>query len=63
MAATAFTVSYEEKVVVPKREYEALVRDSERLAIVTNYLTKEKYTVIGTIEKMLGIEKEKAGEE
>jgi phage pi2 protein 07 len=61
MAASTFTVSYEEKVVVPKREYEELIRASERLAIVTNYLTNEKYSVLGTVERILGIEK--AGEE
>lgn len=51
----------DEVVFVPRSEYEELIRDSERLAIVENYLTNEKYSVLGTVEKILGIEK--AGEE
>ena len=61
MAGATLTVSSEEQVSVSKREYEELIRASERLAIVTNYLTKEKYSVLGTVERILGIEK--AGEE
>lgn len=53
----------EEKVLVPVQEYEALVRDSERLAIITNYLTSDRYSTLGTVEALLGVEKEKAGEE
>jgi hypothetical protein len=55
--------SEEAKMEIPVWQYEALVRNSERLAVLVDYLTNEKYSTIGTVEKILGIEKEKAGEE
>lgn len=63
MAGATMTISDGEKVLVPVYVYEKLVRDSERLAVITNYLTNEKYSTLGTAEKILGIVKEKAGEE
>ncbi len=63
MAGATMTISDGEKVLVPVQEYEALVRDSERLAIITNYLTSDRYSTLGTVEALLGVEKEKAGEE
>lgn len=60
MAGTAMTIG-EGMALISAKEYEALVRDSERLAIVTNYLTNEKYSTLGTVETLLGVKKE--GEE
>jgi hypothetical protein len=63
MAGATMTISDSDKVLVPVWVYDKLIRDSERLAIITNYLTNEKYSTLGTVEKMLGIVKEKEGEE
>ena len=63
MAGATVTITDGGMVMIPVWEYEELVRESERLAVVENYLAKEKYSTIGTVEKILGIEKEKAGEE
>lgn len=63
MEGATLTVTDAGTVNIPVWQYEELVRDSERLAMVTNYLTNEKYSTVGTLERILGIEKEKAGEE
>lgn len=63
MAGATLTVSDGEKVLIPVYEYEELVRNSERLAIITNYVTNDKYPTLSTVEKILCVEKEKAGEE
>lgn len=49
-------------VTVPKTEYENLVRDSERLGIVENYIRNTKYTVTNDLKIMLGIDVEPDGE-
>ena len=61
MAGATLTVSDGEKVLVPVYVYEELIRDSERLAMIENYLRSEKYTTLGTVETLLGVKKE--GEE
>lgn len=43
-------------VSVPKSEYEELVRDSERLAIVKNMLTNSKYVSTVDMKIILDIE-------
>lgn len=48
--------------VIDKEEYELLVRDSERLAIVKNYVEKQEYISTKDIKILLEIE-EKEGEE
>lgn len=63
MAGATMTISDGEKVLITVYDYESLVRDSERLAVVMNYLENEKYSTIGTVERILGIKREKAGEE
>ena len=63
MEGTTMTITDGGMVLIPVWEYEELVRESERLEIVANYLTNEKYPMIGTIGTILGIENEKAGEE
>lgn len=45
-------------VPVPKPEYEELVRESNTLRIIENYIQEEKYPTIGTLKSILGIEKE-----
>ena len=45
-------------VQVPKPEYETLVRESNTLRIIENYIQEEKYPTIGTLKIILGIEKE-----
>ena len=63
MVGATVTITDGGMVMIPVWEYEKLVRESERLAIITDYLTNEKYPIIGTVGTILGIEKEKAGEE
>lgn len=43
-------------VTIPKPEYEELVRDSERIAIVKNLLKKDKYGLTGDLKVILNIE-------
>ena len=43
-------------VTIPKTEYEELVRDSERIAIVKNLLKKDKYGLTGDLKVILNIE-------
>lgn len=49
-------------VTVSKNEYEELVRDSLRLAIVKNYVQKSEYVSTKDIKILLEVE-EKEGEE
>ena len=56
MAGATLTVSDGEKVLIPVCDYESLVRDSERLEIVMNYLRTEKYATVGVIARILGVE-------
>ena len=49
------------EVLIPVWVYDKLIRDSERLAMIENYLRSEKYTTLGTVETLLGVKKE--GEE
>ena len=48
-------------VTISKNEYENLVRDSEQLAIVKNYVEKQEYISTKDIKVLLEIE-EKEGE-
>lgn len=43
-------------VTIPKPEYEELVRDSERIAIVKNFLKKDRYGLTGDLKVILNIE-------
>ena len=43
-------------VTIPKTEYEELVRDSERIAIVKNFLKKDRYGLTGDLKVILNIE-------
>ena len=43
-------------VTIPKPEYEELVRDSERIAIVKNLLKKDRYGLTGDLKVILNIE-------
>lgn len=45
-------------VQVPKPEYEELVRESNTLRIIENYIQESKYASIETVKCILGIEKE-----
>ena len=45
-------------VQVPKPEYEELVRESNTLRIIENYIQEAKYPSIETVKCILGIEKE-----
>lgn len=49
-------------VTVPKTEYEFLVRESERLAILENYVKNGKYTTFDDVKAILGIS-EKEGDQ
>lgn len=62
MAGATLTVSDGEKVLIPVREYEALVRGSERLRVVENYVRRTDYASRKDLLFMLGVE-ERAGEE
>ncbi len=54
----------EEKVSVPVQQYEALVRDSERIEVVKNLVCKSSYVSRSDLLLVLGVEEqEKAGEE
>lgn len=48
-------------VTVPKTEYEMLVRESERLDILKNFIKKGKYITTDDIKAILGDE-EREGE-
>lgn len=43
-------------VSVPKSEYEALVRDSEKLDIIKTLMQKSNYVSTGDLKIILGIE-------
>jgi len=45
-------------VTVPKPEYEELVRDSNTLDILTNYISTSRYPSIETLKNIMGIKKE-----
>lgn len=49
-------------VTVPKTEYEYLVRESERLAILERYVKNGKYTTLDDVKTILGVG-EKAGDQ
>ena len=51
-----------QKVSIPATEYEALVRDSERMSILKDFIKDGKYTTIDDIKSILGIS-EKEGEQ
>ena len=53
----------EGEVLIPVWVYDKLIRDSERLAMIENYLRSDKYSTLGTVEALLGVKNEKAGEE
>ena len=65
MAGATLTVTDAGMVMIPVWEYEELVRESERLGIVKNYVSTEKYASARLIANMLDVElaEEKAGEE
>lgn len=62
MAETTITITDGGMVLIPVWEYEELVRDSERLGIVENYIRNTKYTVTNDLKIMLGIDVEPDGE-
>ena len=43
------------KVTVSKTEYEHLVRESEKMAILKNYVTNGKYTTFDDVKSILGV--------
>ena len=49
-------------VTVPKTEYEILVRESERLDVLKNFIKNGKYTTIDEVKSILGVE-EKEGDQ
>ena len=64
MAGATMAISDGEKVLVPVCEYERLVRDSERVEVVKNLVSKSSYVSRGDLLLVLGVdEQEKAGEE
>lgn len=44
-------------VSITTREYDKLIRDSERLNTIKDYLENEEYPTISTIETLAGISK------
>lgn len=44
-----------QKVSIPATEYEALVRDSERMSILKDFIKKGKYITIDDVKSILGI--------
>ena len=62
MPGETTTICDEEYVLIPVQEFEELVRDSERMAIVRDYVSTEKYALLSVIAKMLGVELVKVGE-
>ena len=45
-------------IEIPKEEYNQLIRDSEKLAIVERMLVKERYISASDMRVILGIEEE-----
>lgn len=62
MAGATLTITDAGMVMISVLEYEELVRDSERLCIVENYIRNTKYTVTNDLKIMLGIDVEPDGE-
>lgn len=51
-------------IEIPKEEYNQLIRESEKLAIIERMLAKEQYVSASDMRMILGIEEEqKEGEE
>ena len=51
-------------IEIPKEEYNQLIRESEKLAIIKRMLAKEQYVSASDMRMILGIEEEqKEGEE
>lgn len=50
-------------VTLKAEEYEALIRESERLAIVTDYVKQTEYVCKDDLRRILGVVKEQKGEE
>ena len=46
----------EKTVCISLAEYEQLVRDSERVAMLKNYVQGDKYVYAEVIKKILGVE-------
>ena len=46
----------EKTVCISLAEYEQLVRDSEKVAMLKNYVQGDEYVYIGVIKKILGVE-------
>lgn len=45
-------------VMVPKPEYEDLIRESNTLRIIENYISTETFPSINTVKCLLGLETE-----
>lgn len=48
----------EKTVCISLAEYEQLVRDSEKVAMLKNYVQGDEYVYIGVIKKILGVEED-----
>ena len=48
----------EKTVCISLAEYEQLVRDSERVAMLKNYVQGDKYVYAEVIKKILGVEED-----
>jgi hypothetical protein len=62
MAKEIFTINNEEVVTIPLTHYETLIRISERMRVVENYVRRTDYASRKDLLFMLGVE-ERAGEE
>lgn len=62
MAGATLTITDAGMVMIPLLEYEELVRGSERMRVIENYVRRTDYASKKDLLFMLGVE-EKAGEE
>lgn len=63
MERATLTITNGGMVMIPVCEYEELVRDSERLAVVTDYVKQTEYICKDDLRIILSVVKEQKGEE